>query len=185
MTRGGPTQDSFDKLLRWLDPDRDKAGEIYAKIQLRLIKIFSARGCREPEDLADKTINVVMSKIDWLMANYVGDPALYFYAVAKKIHLESIKIKPPPVPPPPDPDPPDIEEKCKHLDQCLEELSQADRVLALKYQEGEKQEKINNRKMLAQELKISRNALRIKVCHIHTRLRECIDKLKQPPQPPN
>jgi hypothetical protein len=182
MDKGAPARDDFDKLLRWLDPDRDKAGEKYTKIQLRLIRIFSSRGCCDVEDLADKTINVVILKIDWLLENYVGDPALYFYAVAKKIYLESLKKKPAPDPPPIDPTPPHLEKVCSLLDECLEELSSADRNLVLGYQEGDKQEKIKNRKKLAQELKISRNALRIKVHHIHARLRECLERLQQMPR---
>ncbi len=183
MDKGAPSQQDFDKLLRWLDPDRDIAGEKYTKIQLRLIKIFSSRGCADVEDLADKTFNVILVKIDWLLENYVGDPALYFYAVAKKMYLESLKKKPRPDPPPVDPAPPELEETCAQLDECLQELSSADRNLVLGYHEGEKQEKIKNRKNLAEQLKTTRNALRIKVHHIHARLRECIERLQQQPQP--
>jgi DNA-directed RNA polymerase specialized sigma24 family protein len=181
MDKGIPAQDGFDKLLRWLDPERDKAGEKYARIQSRLIRIFSSRGCYDAEDLADKTINVITLKIDWLLENYVGDPALYFYAVAKKIFLESLKKKPPPDVPPIDPEPPHLEEVCAQLDECLMELPSVDRDLVLAYQEGDKQKKIKNRKKLAEELKISRNALRIRVCHIHARLRECIERLQRQP----
>lgn len=179
MTKGGFTQETFDKLLRWLDPDRDKAGEKYAKIQFRLIRIFSCRGCSEPEDLADRTINVVASKIDWLLENYVGDPALYFYAVAKKVYLESIKPKHRPTPPPIDPASPEVERACVLLDECLKTIPSADGSVARRYQEGEGHEKIVNRRKLAEELKISRNALRIKVYHIHARLRECMERLER------
>lgn len=176
MSKGVPSQEDFEKLLRWLDPDRDIAGEKYEKIRFRLVRIFSCRGCCDADDLADKTINVVMmSKIDWLIENYVGNPALYFYAVAKKIYLESRKPKPIPIVPPPDPPPPEVEQLATHLDECLEELPRAERVLVLRYHECEKQEKIRNRKKLAEELKVSRNALRIKVCHIHARLKKCVE----------
>ncbi|HEY4423477.1 MAG TPA: hypothetical protein VGN10_04670 [Pyrinomonadaceae bacterium] len=183
MTTGGPTQDEFEKLLRWLDHDRDKAGERYEKIRYRLIGVFSSRGCCEPDALADKSINVVTLKIDWLLENYVGDPALYFYAVAKKIFLESIKPKPSANVPPPDPQPPEVEQLASHLDECLDELAQSDRDLVLRYHEFEKQEKIRNRKRLAEELKFSLNALRIKVCHIHSRLKKCIEsRLREQPK---
>ena len=56
--------DDFEKLLRWLDPDRDKAGEKYEKIRHRLIRIFSARGCWEPEELFDRTTDIIISKIE-------------------------------------------------------------------------------------------------------------------------
>jgi len=171
--------EAFEKLLRWLDPDREKAGEKHEKIRFRLIKIFVCRGCHEAEDLADQTINVVLSKIDWLVANYVGEPGLYFYAVAKKIHLEQLKKRPFPNLPPPDPEPPELEQVCSYLDDCLDNLTSAERDMVLRYHEGDKQEKIQNRKKLAEELKISRNALRIKVCHIHSRLRECVERRLQ------
>ena len=177
MNKAGPTQENFEKLLRWLAPDRDKAGEKYEKIRLRLIRIFACRSGCDAEDLADETVNVVLSKIDWLLENYVGDPALYFYGVAKKIHPP--KPKPLPDPPTPDPDPDEIEQVCSYLDDCLDTLPSADRDVVLRYHQGDKQEKIRNRKKLAEELKISRNALRIRVCHIHSRLKQCVERRLQ------
>jgi DNA-directed RNA polymerase specialized sigma24 family protein len=179
MSKGVPTQVGFDKLLGWLGSDRDTAAQKYAGIQLRLIRIFSSRGCSDAEDLSDKTFNVVVSKIDWLIENYIGDPALYFYGVAKNVYREDVKPKPTPVRPPPPPEPAELEEACGQLDECLDELSAVDRDVVLRYQEGEKGKKIKNRKKLAEELKISRNGLRIRVCHIHTRLRECIERLQR------
>jgi len=177
MNKGGPTQEDFEKLLRWLNPDRNKAGEKYEKIRLRLIRVFACRGSCEAEDLADETINVVSSKIEWLEANYIGDPALFFYGVAKRIHS---KPKPLPTSPPPfDPEPDKLEQVCSYLDDCLDNLTSAQRDLILRYHQGEKQEKIQNRKKLARELNMSRNALRIKVCHIHSRLRECVERRLQ------
>ena len=174
MDKGGPTQEDLDRLLRWLDPDRDKAGEKYETIRRRLIGIFSSRGCLDADDLSDRTINVVITKIDWLETNYVGDRGLYFYGVAKKIHLEDRKKKPPPPVPPPDPTDEEAERLSDCLDECLKELLPAERDLILQYHQLEKQEKIQNRKRLADELQLSRNALRIKVCHIHSRLKRCI-----------
>ena len=100
-----PDKETFEKLLRWLDPDRDTAAEKYEKIRTRLIRIAAAKGCWVAEDLADQTINVVASKIDWLLENYdERDPALYFYGVGKNIFLEWLKKHPPPGVPPPTPD---------------------------------------------------------------------------------
>ena len=178
--REPPSKDAFEKLLLWLNSDRDKAGEKYERIRLRLIRIFGCQGSCDPEDLADDTINVVASRIDWLLANYQGDSALYFYGVAKKIHLEELKRKPLPDLPPPDPTPPEVEEVSNHLEECLQELQRPERTLILRYHQGEKQIKIENRKRLAEELKISRNALRIKVCHLHERLRKCLEGHSQP-----
>jgi hypothetical protein len=175
MTTGGPTQENFEKLLRWLDPVRDKAGEKHERIRLRLIRVFSSRGCYEADFLADKTINVVTSKIDWLIDNYVGDPALYFYAVGKKVFLEWIKPKPNPDLPPLEPKPPEVEQLATYLDDCMDLLLPKERDLVLRYHEFDKQEKIQYRKKLAEESQLSRNALRIKVFHIHARLRDCLE----------
>ena len=181
MTTGGPTHENFEKLLRWLEPDRDKAGEKYERIRLRVIRVFSSRGCYDADDLADKTINIVTLKIDKLTENYVGDPALYFYAVAKKVYLESLKLKPPITPPRPDPEP-DKEQLAQYLDDCMDQLLPAERDLVLRYHEFDKQAKIRNRKKLAEESQLTRNALRIKVCHIHARLRKCLEqRLREQP----
>jgi len=175
MDERGPTQKAFEKLWRWLDPDPETAGLKHERIRLRLIRIFSCRGRYNAEDLADETVDVVASKIDWLIENYQGDPALYFYGVAKKLVLQP--PKPPPPPPPPAPDMDEIERRCGCLDLCLaEKLNEDERQLVLRYHEKNKQEKIQVRKQIARELGISINALRIRVCHIHSRLRPCIEQ---------
>ena len=176
MSKREPTRENFQKLLIWLDADREKAGEKYEKIRFRIIRIFACHECCDAEDLADETINVVTCKVDWLIEHYVGDPALYFYGVAKNIYRERLKRKRPPPSPPPDPQPDEIEEVCSHLDYCLKKLTSADRDLILEYHEGEKREKINNRKHMAEIRKISLNALRLKAYHIHSRLRACIEE---------
>jgi DNA-directed RNA polymerase specialized sigma24 family protein len=179
MPKAGPNKEDFEKLLRWLDTDRDRAGEKYEKIRLRLIRIFTLRGCGDVEDLADETINVVASKIDWLIETFKGDPALFFYGVAKNIYHEHFKKKPPPVPAPP-PDVTRVEQECECLEECLkQQLTVTDRQLVLRYHEKEKQEKIRLRKQIAIELGITLNALRIRVHHIHARLRPCIEQCLQ------
>lgn len=176
MSKEFPSKEAFEKLLRWLNSDRDKAGEKYERIRLRLIRIFAVRGCCEVEDLADETINVVAARIDWLLENYNGDPTLYFYGVARKIYLEQLKKKPPPAPPPA-PDRTEIEQHCSCLERCLKrELTPLERRMALRYYEKSKTEKIVSRKQLASELGISMNALRIKMHYIVGRLRPCVEQ---------
>lgn len=177
-------QEAFNKLLAWLDPDRDKAGEKYKQIQFRLIRIFACQGCYEPEDLADETLDVVMRKIDWLIENYEGDPALFFYGVAKKKHLEQKRRKPLPKPPPPDPPREEIECAAECLDNCLEKLTAEDRRLVVRYHEESKGAKIRIRKQIAAELGVSINALRIRIYYLHSDLRECIDLCMRKVLPP-
>src|SRR5438270_10295021 len=87
----GVTQAAFDYLLAWLDADRERAGEKYERIRRRLIRIFTCRGRPDAEELADETINRVTLKATEVSKEYVGDPALYFYGVAQKVFLESVR----------------------------------------------------------------------------------------------
>src|SRR5215217_5023724 len=81
-------EDNFDALLTWLDPDREKAARKYEDIRHSLISIFEWRGCCDAEELAAETITRVLNKVPTLVDGYVGDPALYFYGVAKRLAYE-------------------------------------------------------------------------------------------------
>ena len=173
------TQEAFDALLDWLDPNRDAAAQKYETVRCRLIKIFACRGCLEAEDLADETINRVTSKLPEIQATYAGEPARYFYGVANKIHLEYTRRKP--VPPLPEPktdcEQAELESAC--LDRCVAKLSPEHRALVLSYYQEEKHAKIEHRKLLAQKLGIAANALRIRAHRIRMVLEECVKECLQ------
>jgi DNA-directed RNA polymerase specialized sigma24 family protein len=168
------TQESFDALLAWLDPAREEAGRKYEEIRLRLIKVFICRGCFEPEDLADETINRVSKKLKEIESDYSGDPARYFYGVANKVHLESLRRKPVPIPPVRSEESDDIEKEYECLERCIEKLNPNNRALVLQYYQEEKRAKIDHRKDLAEQLGIALNALRIRAHRIRASLQECV-----------
>lgn len=177
------TQDVFDTLLDWLDPDREQAGLKYETIRTRLIRIFTCRGCLEAELLADETINRVASKVAEVSPTYAGDPALYFYAVAQKVHLEYVRKvhrqSPVAVESVEQGTPPirfieDFEPEYRCLERCLEQLPRENRNLVEQYYLQEKQAKIDHRKLLATELGIAMNALRIRAHRIRLNLRQCV-----------
>lgn len=170
-----PNQEEFDRLLAWLDPDRERAGEKYENIRRKLIKIFAWRGCTMCEDLADETINRVIKKTQEVGESYVGDPALYFYGVARNVHREYMK-KDPIVLPPPQPDPPQQkEQQYQCLETCMEHLSEENRQLVLEYYREEKRTKIDQRKAIADRLGIAPNGLRMRMYRIRTSLQGCVD----------
>src|SRR5262245_6498895 len=186
MTRNWtPTKEHFDKLLDWLDADRERAGEKYEYIRHSLIKIFIWRGCNQAEDLADEAINRVMRKAGQLVETYEGDPALYFYGVAKKVLLEYQRKEFTPASPlrivnaaaPELKEVSDQEDaKFDCLELCLQRLSQDDRDLILLYYQKEKQAKIDFRKELAEQIGIATNTLRVRVYRIRSSLLACISK---------
>lgn len=180
-----PTKKHFDTLLDWLDSDRERAGEKYEDIRQSLIKIFVWRGCNRAEDLADETINRVMLKASEPTWEYHGNPALYFYGVAKKVLLEHQRKEFTPVSPliivnVAAPEPKDLynqeDAKLDCLDLCLQELRQEDRDLILLYYQKEKQAKIDFRKELAEQVGIETNTLRVRVYRIRNILHDCISK---------
>lgn len=169
------TQKAFDSLLHWLDPERERAGQKYEAIRARLIKIFTCRGCREAEEMADETINRVTLKLPEIAGSYVGDPALYFYGVAQKIHLEYVRKRPAPkAKPPASGDAEDIEPVYECLERCLEQLTPENRRLVLRYYQADKHAKIDSRKELAQQMGVALNALRLRVFRIRSALQVCV-----------
>lgn len=170
------TQEAFDALLNWLDSDRDQAGFKYEEIRRRLIMIFTGRGCWESEDLADETINRVSKRLSEIQTNYSGDPAPYFYGVANKVHLESLRKKRPQIQPLALDQLEGLENEYQCLERCIEKLQAESRVLVLEYYQEEKGAKIEHRKLLAQKLGIALNALRIRAFRIRSSLEECVNQ---------
>ena len=173
------TQEEFDRLLAWLNPDRERAGEKYEWVRKRLIKTFVCRGSNRAEELADKTINRVARKLLEIEATYVGDPAHYFVGVAAKIWLESIRREQAPaVGMPPAATTNDDDPRYAFLERCLEQLTDEDRDLVLSYYQGEGQAKIEHRRILATRLGLGINALRIRVCRIRSELQDRIERCR-------
>lgn len=168
------TQEGFDMLLRWLDEDRDEGGKKYELIRQRLIKLFACRGCAEPEDLADETISRVTAKIAEIAPSYEGNPVLYFFGVARKVHHEYLRTQHR-TPPPLSPEVTNENEQLYEcLDRCMEKLPEQNRQLVIRYYQNEKKVKIDNRKTLADELGVAVNALRIRAHRIRLLLRKCV-----------
>jgi RNA polymerase sigma factor (sigma-70 family) len=182
------TQQPFDELLDWFDPaDRNRAAAKYETIRRSLIKIFVWGGCIDAEGMADEAFNRVEAKVQELKATFEGDPALYFYGVAKRLIKEcqrsaqsrvSLDEAGDPAAPLPveDDEEGDPARESECLRRCLDKLSPADRKLILAYYMKDKQAKIDYRKELARQLGIVANALRVRVYRIRAVLEECIEQ---------
>lgn len=177
----GLSQDDFDRLLAWLGPDREEAGVKYESIRRGLIELFESWKCCEPEALADETINRVVVRVEEIAPKYTGNPALYFYGVAKNVRHEYLRKKPD-APLLVDPALPTVsqsnekEQLSAYLDQCLDELPAADKKLVLMYYQGDKHERIEARKRLVEQLNVSNNALRVRIFRIRLTLEQCINR---------
>jgi len=171
------TQDNFDRLLDWLDPDRERAGEKYEAIRSGLIDLFEFKGCVGAEDLADETINRVARRVEEISDTYTGDPARYFYGVGKRVYMEYLKQRRtaellPAILAAPQPD--DVEQQYACLDQCMGKLTASSRTLILQYYRERKQAKVDARRTLLQVLNLKPSALRVRVFRIRATLEKCV-----------
>lgn len=176
--------ENFGRLLKWLNQDREQAGQHYEQIRLRLIKIFVCRGCTGAEDLADETINRVAEKMQRIAEDYVGNPSAYFLGVAENIYREYRRKTlvqetemPAEIEERKDPLRENTELKYHCLEQCMERLPTLNRELILSYygSADHPRQKIDNRKALSERLGVGANALWIRAHRIREGLKKCID----------
>jgi DNA-directed RNA polymerase specialized sigma24 family protein len=190
--RGKPSTDSFSRLLKWLDGDMDSHGLKYEEMRRRLISYFDRKDCGSPDDLADETLNRVMKWLEQAGKDYDSEPAKICYNTARFVFHEYLRR--------PDREHENLEEvsttlqlsgeprqamaieeeqwakerRLGCLDRCAQQLATDDRDLIVRYYHGEQRVKLNNRKALAAERKITANALSIKACRIRDKLRGCV-----------
>lgn len=173
---------SFEKMLDWLDKDREVAGQKYEAIRLRLIKILNYRGCLDGESLADEVIDRVTRKIDSLAETYEGDPKYYFLNVANKIYLE-YRRKPVAVEltdnfelPASSRDEEDFEPEYECLKKCLANLPASRRGFILDYYQKNKKQKVAGLQKLAESEGIEVSSLHMRAFRLRDSLQKCVLK---------
>jgi DNA-directed RNA polymerase specialized sigma24 family protein len=186
----GLTPEGFETLLAQLDPDRERAGEIYETIRHKLVRLFEWRGCSSPEDLADETINRVARRLAEGVELRTSDPYGYFCGVAHLVFKEVLRRASReqralasgewPTPAHEEEEPSDRRLEC--LRQCLAQLPADQRDLVLRYyrgksdpgKSGQGESNIRNRQELAGEVGVPMNALRIRVHRVRRKLESCV-----------
>lgn len=176
------TQAAFDGFLATLDRDRDRAGEKYEYIRLKLLKYFQWCGSDAPDIDTDETINRVTRRI------YEGEDVYnltgYIHGVAKLVHVESLKRRKRKQAldeiPFTELSSKGVEAEMANyqecLERCLECLNDGDREVITEYYRYNRTEKIDRRKRLAARLGISLNTLRVKMHRQRINLEGCVEK---------
>lgn len=174
----------MQSFLLWLGEDEASGAHKYEEIRQKLILLFRYRGCHIPEELADEVIDRtahVVLKPDF---QYQGDRIAYFRGVARNVYLEWLrKERRTPTEPisethaeapdfSADSDVDNLRHAC--LERCLSALSPTKKTLVIRYYRSEKRKKIDGRQLLAEEMGIGLNALRIQVFRIRNALRRCV-----------
>ena len=176
------TPESFDKLLVAFGGDRDAGGEKYLEIRSNLMRFFEWRGCSFPEDHADETINRIAKRID--EGEAILNPSGYAMGVARLLLLEIIKSRQREQSALTEMGtsseayeaPEDGDQRLDCLQKCLQTLSTDNRELILQYYQGEKSEKIQNRKKLLDRLGIPVNTLRMRALRLREKLQTCVEE---------
>ena len=183
------TGDAWDGFLSWLDDGSNSDGRSYLEMRQRLVAYFDRKNCRNPDDLADETLDRVARRLAEEGSIETETPAKYCYTVARFVFMESLRSK--------DAKSGTIEEISRNdelkiaaagedyerqekekmlscLDKCSGGLETKNRELILRYYVGEERVKIENRRSLAAGLGISVNALSIRAFRIRDKLEACV-----------
>jgi RNA polymerase sigma factor (sigma-70 family) len=170
------TQESFEALLAWLDPNREIAGQKYEAIRTGLVRIFVSKGFNDAEDLADLVINRVADRLPEIRGTYVGAPVNYFRGVARNVMREAWRRKEIAT----DVFPESLSHMTSTSDEydcllnCLKLLPSEKRELVLDFYVYDKRDKIAHHKRIAQELGITESNLRVRVHRIRNTLEKCV-----------
>jgi RNA polymerase sigma factor (sigma-70 family) len=169
--------EAFEKMLLWLDEDREVAGSKYEALRLRLTKLFEYRRCLNSEELTDIVFDRVLKKIDENAVAGDGNPAPYFFKVANNIYLENLR-KPIAVELPEDIASDEKEEDFRPhyecLKECLKTLPEDKQKFIVGYYEEEKQAKIEHHKKLAAGLGIQVARLHSLAFRLRASLQKCV-----------
>jgi DNA-directed RNA polymerase specialized sigma24 family protein len=171
-------KDSFDALLEWLHPDRDKAAQQYELIRGGLIRFFVTHGLADAEYYADETIDRVVKRLPEIRAAYVNEPVRYFHGVARNVLREAMRRREVPT---------DVlpernlsraadDELAKCLRECLRSLPAEKHELIHDYHVYDGHLKIDSHREMATELSISVGALRTRAHHVRVALEDCVEQ---------
>lgn len=189
-----PTPQSLNRLLNWLDSGADSQGQSYEEMRRKLIAYFDRKNCLSPDDLADETLNRVMKWLEEKDKQFDPEPARICYHTARFVFMEYLRkaeseqggIEDLPSAHQPSENPHSIadqedeqeakEKRLECLEGCAQKLQPEEREMIIQYYYGEQRVKIENRRVMAERMKISVNALSIRACRVRDKLKACVSK---------
>ncbi len=183
--RWGLSQEAFDRLLEGFSSDRREAAELYEAMRARLIRFFQWERAPFPEDHADETINRVAKRLG--DGEEVKDTGAYFYGVARLVLREVVAERSRRARA--------VEEFERHerrmaaegdrdreraamdcLSRCLERMPPESRAFIVRYYEGDRSRRIENRQRMARELDLPLNAVRNRALRLREKIENCVLK---------
>lgn len=170
------TQEAFDRLLGWLDPDPDAAARKYEQTRRSLLKFFECRRCVSAEEQVDRVIDRVARRVSEGVEVYAANPFLYFHGVALNVFQEYLRKQRVPldIPVPHPEDSARMQQRLECMETCLDGLPMETRRMMVDYCTVDKASKKRVREVLAERLGMSVNSLRIRVHRVREQLERCV-----------
>ncbi len=184
------TPSAFRKLLSWLGEGTDSGGQSYLDMRRRLVAYFDRKNCHAPDDLADETLNRVARRLEEEGVTESEAPARYCYIVARFVFMEHLRGAQKTnallddirrqshgnylAASEADDEKENQEKMLNCLEQCAGKLEPPNLETIIRYYVGKERARIENRRALAEELRITLNALSIRACRIRDKLEDCI-----------
>jgi DNA-directed RNA polymerase specialized sigma24 family protein len=180
-TRWDLTQESFDRLLSALDPDRERAAEQYEALRARLLRFFEWQGVTAAEDCADEVLDVAARRLgagetlQSLHAFCAGVARVVLLAhrrtqIERESRLRKLAGEPSPEAWHAD----RREREIQALEDCLDRLPGGGRDLMLAYYRAGPPGLIPNRRQLADRLGVPPGALRVRAHRLRLQLAQCM-----------
>jgi DNA-directed RNA polymerase specialized sigma24 family protein len=179
------SREGLDRLLAFLDADRDQAGLKYEALRRKLVWFFEWRDFRPGEELADETLDRVSRKL-LEGVELAGNPASYVYGVARNVAREAVaratrrpqpislgvEMEEVPDPASVEPGTDELESALRCLDRCLEALPVQMRRLVLLHHSREGRGGAMTQ--LLNEMGISPGSLWMRMHRLRKRLERCV-----------
>lgn len=159
--------------------------ELFESLRAKLILFFEVRRCADPEELADATLERVIRRL--CQGTKVSDIVRFSFGVAKHIFQEYLrrqranqrlaeeqKYHITANPGDGGEDSAARERRLECLEECMARLREQERTLLYEYFKFKGQPKAEHRRLLAERLNISREALTLRIFHLKRKLRKCI-----------
>lgn len=176
------TKEELDLLLSKLHSDRERAGEEYLLLEERLRIYFQIRGCSESEELAAETLRRTARKL--AEGEEIRVLPAYCRGIARFVWMEywdryeTGNLPLDELPPIPIHKVEGFEQKERLtiLEKCLRELPESDAQIFVEYWIHDDELNSDARRKMAERLRITPTALRLRIFRIRARLQKSIRK---------
>ena len=175
-------REAFARFLEALSPDTEEAGRHYTRLHEKLVGFFRLKGISDPVSAADETIDRAALKIT--AGTPVSDAGKYCLGIARNISKEKYRSAQREISAflkfienLPDASDEQVERIYRILKPCFEELAFEEQKLLLAYcQVMRGRARAEHRRRLAETMKTTMLALRMRVTRLRSSLADCVKK---------